>query len=324
MSSIGPSVMNANKEPVVNVPTNARARKTSTVEQTLMTKASACMAKTEPTGPWPIESTSSWEARVWMPAASRQPITRNLPIWKNSPIANSRLLATPDFHESRSSATSMAPPAIAGEGTASRTSLLRVWTEKTRPTAIATKIVMMKRAANTVPNPKAAAVLKKTTIFTTGAANKNVIPIDIGIPLVRSLRTTGTTPHSQTGNTIPSNDPAAAPARGFLGAKRSTCAGETKLEMKPDTVVPRSRKGTASMNIPRKRTLKLESTLLSACRAAIAAKTTTAREAASQTREVLTARADMAKRDERMSPRCPSCRPAPRLVYAELVRARRC
>ena len=47
----------------------------------------------------------------------------------------------------------------------------------------------------------------------TGAAIRKAIPATTGRPLLNRRRVSGTTPHSQTGKTIPSNEPVKAPVK---------------------------------------------------------------------------------------------------------------
>ncbi len=95
--------------------------------------------------------------------------------------------------------------------------------------------------------PNAFMVLRRTIGFSVGAPNKNAIAIPEGMPFRSSLRTTGTTPHSQTGNTIPRHDPTSTRAKLFFGTKRMSASGLTYVSIMPETMLPISKNGVASM-----------------------------------------------------------------------------
>src|SRR4051794_36628106 len=91
----------------------------------------------------------------------------------------------------------------------------RSWCESTQsantsPTASATIAVITYRPTRIGPGPNAIQVLASTIGFITGDASRKDTPTETGSPLAYRRRVTGTTPHSQTGNTNPSTVPAAA------------------------------------------------------------------------------------------------------------------
>ena len=102
------------------------------------------------------------------------------------------------------------------------------------------------------PNPNAVAVLAITTGLRTGAPSRKAIATGGGSPLLSSRRTTSTTPHSQTGNTIPSAAPASTPAPARLGTQRASVRVLTVISITPDSSAPIATNGTASMKMPRK------------------------------------------------------------------------
>src|SRR5215208_2306931 len=93
-------------------------------------------------------------------------------------------------------------------------------TEKTSPTATAMSKENSIRQTSMEPQPNAAAVLKMTIGFKTGAAKRKATPADIGKPLWNSRRVKGITPHSQTGKTSPINAPVTAAGRERFEMKR--------------------------------------------------------------------------------------------------------
>ena len=122
---------------------------------------------------------------------------------------------------------------------------------KTNPVMVATRKVNPRRMASICPKPKAEAVLAITTGLMTGAASRKAMPLEIGSPFLYRRRTSGTTPHSHTGKTNPIRLPATALKIGERPLSRSKTPGLTNTSTMPEASVPNSRKGRASMKMPR-------------------------------------------------------------------------
>lgn len=125
------------------------------------------------------------------------------------------------------------------------------WAKMTA-TIIAINIVAANRKKSTFPTPNAEAVLNITIGLITGAANRKAIPVDTGTPFRSSLRTKGTTPHSQTGKRSPMKAPATMLRKVLFGSSRCMMDRSTNSSTNPEASVPRRRNGPASTKIPRK------------------------------------------------------------------------
>ena len=131
---------------------------------------------------------------------------------------------------------------------------------KISPIPIATRPPIRKRPIRTGPQPKAAKVLASTIGFMIGAASRKLIATETGRPLCIRRRATGTTPHSHTGKAKPSSPPSTVARKALRGIRRAISSRLTKASISPETSVPSSRKGAASMKMPRKRVVKVWST----------------------------------------------------------------
>ncbi len=73
------------------------------------------------------------------------------------------------------------------------------------------------------------------------------------------VASTGTTPHSHTGNAKPMNAPTNGAANRLRGSQRTMSSRLTNTSSRPETAVPSSRNGAASMKMPRNRVAKMPS-----------------------------------------------------------------
>ena len=123
---------------------------------------------------------------------------------------------------------------------------------KMKPVATAMSRLKPIRPAKTGVPPKVAQVLAITTALITGAERRKLTAAERGRPLCSSRRTSGTTPHSQTGNNNPMSAPATGARNRFFGTARLKSDWPKKTSTSPEPNVPSIKNGAASMKMPRK------------------------------------------------------------------------